>query len=307
MLVQLDKIPIKVIEQLMSRLSQTNHLDMNHAIFFYKLHPERLFKDKLHPEKLISVKTRLMQLYNLIETFHMGLATTLVQKGYAEPQDFLFHGDVLPKGIDIKVDLACRKSIVSAIKLWALPIVGIDDQSCIHQLQEIFRAYKYWFNPSRLIDVIMNLQEKPMKQNPGMLPSDALGKHMLNVFKSLSTSECLDLYGYFSNKDTNYLMKTLLLAQREQEISWLPKLDSSKKRALRRVYEALSCVMNVLCILLNERNIETQPYEHYLEDDKQLTPGRRNRQAVIRVIELYQHDDSQYNDKIDDLFKKLES
>lgn len=302
----LEQLNARRLQRMADLFAQKSHTDLINSILFYKLNPELLFEQKLHPEKLISVKSRVSQLYDFIEILHAALSRSLHQRGLPEPPDYLFHGDVLPPGIEIKVNPDCRELIFMAIKTWRVCATGADVKLEMDQLQEIFRAYKFWFNPCRLIDIVMNMQQRVLHQSPDLTPLYSLENYILSLYKNLSTTECLDLYGYFSNKDTNYLIRTLLLVQTDQELDWLPKLNLSETKSARHVYDVLTCVMNALRTTLKERQIETQPYKHNLKDKKSLTPGRRNRQAILRVITLYQQEERQLNARLEELFQRLE-
>ncbi|GGI83734.1 hypothetical protein [Legionella impletisoli] len=307
LLAQLNSLNDNQLTALSQAFAKSDYIDLIHAILFYKLHPENLFEQSLHPEKLISVKTRLTLLYDFIESFYQTLSQVLIHRGFPSHQDYLVHDDLLPYGIEIKADRNCHDLILNAIKTWKIKATLIESKVSLNQLHELFRAYKFWFNPNRLIDAIMNLQLKLMKQNPQQQPLDALYQYIMHLYQSMSTTECLDLYGYFSNKDSNYFIWTLILVKNGGQFEWLPELKESEREAIKHVYEAITCVMNALRAVLEERHIRTQPYKHDLNLSKTLTPGRRNREALLRIITLYGNEEIKPNDQIEQLFEQLES
>ncbi|WP_133130924.1 hypothetical protein [Legionella yabuuchiae] len=304
---QLNTVNDSQLRALSEVFAKQEFIDLINAILFYKLHPEDLFPQGIHPEKLVSVKTRLTLLYDFIESFYHTISQVLIHKGFPSHQDYLVHDDLLPHGIEIKADEHCRELILNAVKSWKINATRIDPKVSLNQLHEIFRAYKFWFNPNRLIDAIMNLEFKLAKQYSEQPPIDSLYQYIVHLYQSMSTTECLDLYGYFSNKDSNYFIWTLILVKQGGQFEWLPELKPSQYAAVLRVYEAISCVMNALREVLEERHIKTQSFKHDALPSKPLTPGRRNREALLRIITLYGSEEIKPNRQIEQLFKQLES
>lgn len=287
--------------------NQQGHVHLMSAVFFYKLFPQRLFQTALHPEKLVSVKSRLSLLYEVVEMLHQTLVQLLAQRGLHPMPDYLFHGEELPHGIEIVIDDDSREAIQSAIKSWRMNTKHINDcQPGMNHLDDMVRAYKFWFNPNRLIDAVMLLKQKISVSGAELVSDNTFYQQMQAVYCQLTTTECLDLYGYFANKDSCYLMRTLLVISEGHTLSWLPSLSQAEKSAIIHVYNALECVMNALRAELAARQISTAPYKRTLPARK-ITPGRRNRNAVTHIITLYSKQAVTMNTKLEQLFNAIEA
>ncbi|KTD22080.1 Uncharacterised protein [Legionella lansingensis] len=295
----------KEILQLAALFEQPNIILLINSIFFYKLYPDQLFKQVMHPEKLISVKTRLLMLHQFIERLHQAVTQTLKQRGIGEIHDYLFHEDELPQGIMIHADNNANL-IITALKEWRLSNINASDDFMIrNKLNDLFRAYKFWFNPNRLIDTVMTLQQLlvgDMRENYENYKKFSLD--MQALFHQLSTTECLDLYGYFANKDSSYLMRTLIAILEDQQISALAPPNQQQKEAIARVYKILDCVMEAIREELFNRHITTAPYSRH-SGHKPLMPGRRNLNAITRIMNVYGNSATFENKTIDALFKEI--
>lgn len=276
------------------------------CLFFYKLNPERLYKQLMHPEKLISAKARLGMLYAFIEFVHQSVIQILCQRGIHAEKDYLFHGDEIPQGIGVEEEQKCKELIVLAIKKWRLTHLFYPDEiKTFGKIDEIFRAYKFWFNPDRLIDAVMSLRAELAVSNLYNTEDTLYFTSRIRIlYKQVSTNQCIDLYGYFSNKDSCYLMRTLLAAFKGSEIDAGPLLSDGDKMAIEQVYISLDCMMNSLRDELQHRHISTAPYlrSHH----GKVAPGRRNLQALRRILELYQDDKKGRNLVLEQLFKELD-
>ena len=196
--------------------------------------------------------------------------------------------------------------ILEAIKSWHIKASTSCERLSVKQLQDLFSAYKFWFNPSHLIDAVMLLQQKQIKHTEQM-SQNGFYQHMRDLYRQLTTTECLDLYGYFSNKDSCYLMRTLLMIKKGGVVSWLPWLKQEETHAIHRVYDAIECVMSALRDELASRHIHTTPYQRDFKA-KNISPGRRNREAVIRIITLYANQMVvRTSARIEQLFTSLEN
>lgn len=276
------------------------------SIFFYKLNPDQLFKQSLHPEKLVSVKSRLIMLYHFIERLHQTIFHYLKQRGIGKMHDYLFHEDELPDGIIINAENNASL-IVTALKEWHLSKFGLSDDFMIrNKLTDLFRAYKFWFNPNRLIDTAMTLQQVLAGNVRDDENYTKFFIFMQGLFHQISTMECLDLYGYFANKDSRYLMRTLAALLKDQEVTGVARPTSKQKESLNRVYQTLNTIMEALREELRQRNIMTEPYPSD-NAHKILKPGHRNLNAIIRVMNLYCDSIVTENKTIDALFQEMGS
>lgn len=285
--------------------SELTHLV--NALFFYKLYPDKLFNELIHPEKLVSVRTRLSVLHHFIEVLEQNLYATALQHGLKPQVDYLFHGDELPHGILIDFSELYKELIQSAIKgLQVRPAMQDEDEVTLERIRDLRRAYKFWFNPSRLIDVVMVLQQRLVK---GLVTEEhyflAFHGTMVSFYSKLTTTECLDLYGYFSNHDTKYLLYTLFIINQGCFLDWLPILSPSEKKAITHVFQALKCVMEALREELKVRHISTDAYVYDLAKEHVET-GSRNREAIFRVIEIYGTETITTSETMEQLFSEIE-
>lgn len=276
------------------------------AIFFFKLYPEKLFSQKIHPEKVISVKQRLTVIYHFIEVLHQALAYVMARKGIPKGRDDLFHDEELPQGIEIDISEKHRLWVLAAVKSPLLNPSFQSERATTSHIENLIRAYKYWFNPNRLIDATMNIYQKSII-NPSTQTWEVYDGFIKGLYKSLDTSECLNLFGYLNNKDTNYLMRTLFILSEGGKSDWLPALSMADEEAIKFVYQVMDKLIRALIEELGQRCITTQPYEYDRRSKFSLNPGRRNRNAVLRIIRIYSKKNIKPNKKILELFKKIES
>ncbi|WED42520.1 hypothetical protein [Legionella cardiaca] len=300
---QVDDKEMLMLASLFERPEIT--LIINH-IFFYKLNPHQLFKQALHPEKLLSVKARLSMLHQFIESIHQTVLQALKQRGIGELHDYLFHGEEeLPQGITINIENETQHLIITALKEWRLPNIVLSEEIITKsKLNDFFRAYKFWFNPNRLIDTAMALRQQLGHCSESHESYKKFFQDMQDLFKQLATTECLDLYGYFANKDSCYLMRTLAAMLEDQKIAALPLATPQQKDTIARVYQVLDCVMEAVREELSNRSITTTPYARH-STHKPLKPGRRNINAITRIMNLYSGSIVLENQTLEQLFKEV--
>ncbi len=287
--------------------SEPEVVNLVNAVFFYKLYPDKLFNELIHPEKLVSVRMRLGLLHEFIEMLQQQLHHVVFQQELKSGIDFLFHGDELPKGIMIEEHEEFREIIQSAVKHLRVTFTPEkEEQATIERLHDLGRAYKYWFNPNRLIDAVMVLLQRLVKvESCGESNYSLFHDEMLILYQQLTTTECLDLYGYFANKDSRYLLYTLFSIDQGIVLDWLPSLTQSEKNAVGRVFRALQCVMEALRVELKNRHVTTEAYEYDL-GKPYLNARSRNREAVLRLIVIYGGETISINDSVEKLFEFIE-
>ena len=304
---QLLQLSDKELLSLYDAFVQEDYVALINCLFFYKLYPERLYSQFIHPEKLLSVKIRLGMLHAFIEFVHHSAILILGQRGIHAEKDYLFHGDEIPQGIGVEEEHKFQEMIAMAVKNWRLTQLFYPDEvKASDKINEIARAYKFWFNPDRLIDAVMSFRTELTGSNAYNAEDDSyFASQMHLLYQPVSTSQCIDLYGYFSNKDSCYLMRTLEASFEGEEIAALPVLTVSEKMAIRQVYMNLDCVMNALRDELQHRHISTAPYPRS-HHSKEVLPGRRNLQAVRRILDIYLDKQIERNLVLEKLFSEIE-
>ncbi|RUR16935.1 hypothetical protein ELY21_11810 [Legionella sp. km535] len=295
------------LQRALDFFSDPQLVNLVNAIFFYKLFPDKLFNELIHPEKLVSVRMRLGFLHEFIERLQQQLHQVSFQKGLKSGVDYLFHGDDLPQGILIEVDEDYREIIQLAVKnLKVKCSPENEEQVTSERLHDLGRAYKFWFNPNRLIDAVMVLQQRLVSDSVADEEQfSVFHQEMLYLYRQLTTTDCLDLYGYFANKDSRYLLYTLFTIIQDKKLDWLPPLTKSEKNAVASVFNALQCVMEALRVELKNRHVTTEPYVYDLEK-QYVQARRRNRDAVFRIIAIYGRDPVTISDSVEKLFDSIE-
>ncbi len=281
-----------------------NFIELVSAIFFYKIYPEKLFSTITPPEKLVSVRMRLGVLYYYIELMQQQLYSVALQSGLRPGIDHLLHGDDLPHGITLDINEGYKEVIQIAIKKLK---INFSLQNKKHEnldlIYDLKKAYKFWFSPHRLIDTVMLLRRNLI---PEQATSMEFKQEMLGLLAQLPTSDCLDLYGYFANNDSRYLLFTFFFIKEGGAFDWLPTLNSLEQKIIHDIFDALCSVMDSLRVELKNRRIITKPYA-YKQVKQNVQIGHRNRDAVLRVLAIYGIQSIYMDDEeIEQLFRIVE-
>lgn len=295
------------LELILNYLTESQSVDLINAIFFYKLYPDKLYNVALHPEKLVSIRARLGMVHRFIEMLQLHLLSLAKQFGLKLTVDHLFHGDNLPDGIVIEFGHEYQTIIQSAIKTIQLDFTSeSEEELMVERLHDLVHAYKFWFKPNRLIDASMVLQQYYITKKPNNVSVVAyFNQEMIVLFKQLSTTECLDLYGYFANNDSCDLMHTLYGLVQGQKFDWLPVLAEEEYSAIKWVFQGLEQVMEALRDELKNRHIITECYTYY-QPQQQVSSRRRNREAILRIMTLYRSRISKTNVHLEALFHLMD-
>lgn len=284
--------------------AQKQFIDLVNAIFFFKLYPDKLFNDTAYPEKLLSVQTRLAVLHYAIELMQEQLYNAALQNGLAPPIDYLLHGNELPQGTMIEVDNRFKTIIWAALKQLKITTFSPHKpQATLELLYNLRQAYKFWFNPNRLIDTAMVLRQAFFPRHSDM---DAFQQQMISLYRQLPTAECLDLYGYFANDDTRFLLYTFFAITQGGVFDWI-FMKEDEKKIIDEVFKTLSCVLESLRDELRNRHVLTDPYRYQLVLPHLPSIGYRNREAVRRVLAIYGSKGATSHDAIEELFRFVEA
>lgn len=288
-------------------ISEPRLVALVNSIFFYKLYPDKLFDELIHPEKLVSVRMRLGLLYEYIERLQKKLFRIAQQNGLKAGVDLFFHGEDLPQGIILEENEVFRELIQDAIKRLKVKFTPEnEEQATLERLHDLGRSYKFWFNPNRLIDAVMVLQQRLVKTEEQQGDNFSIfHREMLVLYRKLTTTECLDLYGYFANNDSRYLLYTLFTIIQGIPLDWLPSISCTEKNAVERVFLALQCVMETLREELKNRHVTTAAYVYDLAK-QQVQARRRNRDAVFRIIAIYGRNTITMSESVEQLFTAIE-
>lgn len=275
-------------------------------LFYYKFNPEQLFNEPIYAEKLISVRARLTMMHYFIERIHQVVGTNLSLRKIGDFKDYLFHGNEFPAGVSLEKDEEIKLFIYEAIKNWRVSyLANSSELDTLNKVNELFRVYKFWFNPNRLIDTCMALQRNFLSSDVKIENKKFVLKIQV-IYQPLTTTQCLDLYGYFTNKDSNYLMRILLALSKGAYIPSLGEETNKYKDLFEEIYHVLDAIMEALRNELLERKIQTNPYNRELSSSI-LKPGARNLKAIKRIIELYaDSNNKKQSEDLDNLFNIVE-
>jgi hypothetical protein len=278
-------------------------IQLINALFYYKLYPEKLYDEVVHPEKLVSIRFKLGLLHQNIEILQQQLYRTALQHGLKPEIDCLVHNDDLPEGVMLEINELCIGLIKDAVQLLNT-CNPLKHQVLVPKMSHLLSAYKYSFNPIRLIDTAMHIRHLIEKNQQGA--SLTLYDGIIGLYRDLTTSQCLDLYGYFANNDTRYLLNALHLVINESpSLTWLPSLTKRELNAVELVNETIHQLMDALRAELKNRLINTERYKDKLEK-KMSNIRTRNRQAVLRVIDSYGLRTKSVNSTLEQLFIEVE-
>lgn len=282
------------------------HADTAHFMFhiyYYKLFPNQLLFHSGHPDFLISLDKRLSFLYQKIEQFIQTFTEYSKSMNLTTPKDFLCHGNQLPKGITLRSKEAYRQLIIEGLKKLNRKVTITEQAPTAEIIDTIFRAYQFWFNPSRLLDAVFMLC-KQINLSFEQPNESALFNHMVNSFKTLETEACIYLYGYFGNNDTKYLLRILHYIKLGGNLAKLPVITDKQRQLIDFLYHALTQVIDALSEALNHKQIPCDPIS-VSQSSKPPSPSKRNLQAILHVIATYT--DTKFSpSSLESLFAELE-
>lgn len=261
------------------------------ALCFYKSFPEHLVP-KASIERVISYQLKLERLHALFLHLRQQLFDVLALHELKARVDLWCPSKTWPAGIQFQMQAPYQALIVNALKLFKISELACSEQSGrTPLLYEFIHAYKFNFNPRRLIDLMMVLEQQ--------LKDD---EALLHLYQQLSTADCFDLYGYFSNRDSRALLQSL---QQSTLLTWQPELCASKRRLLHQAYTRLQFIMEGVRHELRSRGLESSPYPSFVNSED-FVLSEENRQAILHLLAVYQVPDPAGSRCLEQLFQVLE-
>lgn len=267
------------LESCMMFFDSLEFANLANALFFYKLFPNQLEKNA-HPEKLISLHLRLNYLHLKLLFVRQKLHDKAAVHGLKSGLDYFCSNNELPAGLSFQINPFYQSVIEEAVKLLKLPLknsVATSNDTLF--IDKLFAVYKFSFNPNRLIDIAMSLE-------PLFDDKKNLADYVCSRYQALSTRECIDLYGYFINKETRYFLYTFILTLQETT-SFLPSLSEKQKTLIQKCFSIIQGIMEHLRVELKNRSIITEPYPSELPN-KKIEIRKRNKLALLRIIDVYE-------------------
>lgn len=295
------------LKQLARAFNSKEYAAVINTVFYLRFHPAELLTEPYEPEALLQIKHQLDDLHEHIHRLFHTLESLCYERCHLKLADYLYHGSELPTGIAFIARNEHLEVIKTVLKNYPLDF-NINVPSTMHNpVQDFLRAYKFWFNPNRLIDSIMGLWSSTIEETSSQQQSfEPFSKKVHQYYQKLSTSECIDLFGYFTNKDSQYLMRCLQTAASDKECDLLPIRNSQDKKLIALVAKLFSISIEGLYTELNARNLQTtRPYSA-TDKPKKFQPGKRNLKAVTHIIKHYSTIEHQKNSMLENLFNTME-
>jgi hypothetical protein len=179
-------------------------------------------------------------------------------------------------------------------------------QQDIDQLYNMKRACKFWFNPNRLIDTVMVLQQSLVKES--LSEEDKLAtffEALMVLYSRLSIKERSNLYGYVASKEMYSLLYMLYNIIEGNSLEWLPKMTPYEINAVARVFHALKCMLDALRNTLKIKQAVPNGYlPNRVKDSMQVKTY--SREVVFRIITLYGAKPLHLNNAVEELFDVIE-
>ncbi|WP_392538707.1 hypothetical protein [Legionella sp. 227] len=302
-----DEWNVEQLQMVLEYFSNPEFAALVNAIFFYKFYPDKLFTDVIHPEKLISVQMRLGVLHHYIESIQQQLYRVALKNDLTPTVDYFLHNEEPPQGILIEINEEHRQLIQAAVKKLRVNVsLSQEKPEASDWLHDLKRAYKFSFNPNRLIDAVMMLQQNLLSEVIEQEQRAVIFREkMVILYHQCSSAECLDLYGFFANEDTCCLLYTFYKIVQGSTFDWLPILNTEERITVLKVFDALCCVLEALRIELKNRHLLAATYRYDLANPN-IDVGDRNRDAVFRVIRIYQQTPITPDNVIEQLFQSIE-
>ncbi|HCA90004.1 MAG: hypothetical protein CMF38_02645 [Legionellaceae bacterium] len=298
---QIEKLNTTDLLYLNNLFVNLKYVDFINSLYFFKTKPHFLCVNNCSVEQLLAIKNKLSCLYIFIELIQKSTSKVITQRGLVENQDYLFHGEEIQDGIEVSIFLSYRSVILSVLDnyKWYTPIVSeiAPSESAVNQL---LKVYTFWFNPSYLVDIAIFFRQKSFENKLN------LSNYMLKIFKSLSTTTCLSLYGHFANNHTVKFLRLLKATYLSRNN--LPFLPCSKIqiKAVKHVFFIINSIMQAVRTALIKRHIKTQNYRYMRISPKEVLSGKRNCQAIERILTFYCPRILQKNKSLNELFFMLE-
>lgn len=296
---QLLMLSDKECLHLYHQFSQVENMGLLQSL--YQLHKQEKIAhvESFNKSDELNLRRKLNLLYLFIKQMHKTIIQSLQQHGFNPLYDSLFSVcGVSKEPVSVQTELL----LIQLVDRWNITsFTFADDNMQRQQLAGLLKAYKYWFNPNMLIDATMHLYQRYAlgQEEPNF------SQQLIYLYQHLLTSECQDLYGYFSNNDTRYMMRTLYAAGKGITIRGLPDLNNKQRTTVMVVHDALKTIMLTLLEELKNRHFYWASYSEY-PNNTILRPGGRILQAIMRITSLYNLESEQHENRtLEQLFAQL--
>ncbi|MCC5792202.1 MAG: hypothetical protein JJT82_06280 [Legionellaceae bacterium] len=257
------------------------------SLFYYKLHPEDLVTPSSSSEEQLQYRKQLTDLYAQIERLFQALQHEFIQRYRLQLPDHLYHGDELPPAVSFQPAKEHAAILRSLLSHYPESDTVTEAAPLANPVLDLLRAYKFWFNPIRLINAVMAIWMASHQQGQSLESNQSLfRKQLTSWFQHASTSLCIDLFGYFTNKDTRYLLRTLEYAANGRQDASLPQFSPAEKEQIAVVHALICAMIDIVQEELQNRNITTELPPPPV-GKKAFTPGKRNLQALTHICNYY--------------------
>lgn len=287
---------------LYQQFTKSEFIELCHAIYIYQTRIGDLI-ECTNFENVIKSQQILAKLYQFIETLYQLIVQRLHSYGFGAGQDYLIHGNLLPLEVNVQVNLPTTRMLREFLQAVDLSMERIDLP--ILFIEDILLCYKYWFKPKRLIDLCVSLYYHLTGQRFLNKEIADFSNALSIVFGQISTTLGLELYGYFSNKDTKYLLRTLYAASVGNNILGFSAISSAEKELFARIYSLLQAFITGLIAELSNRHLVISPID--FDKKKAVVPGKRNLMVLQHILNLYKHEQGYRNEKLEGAFQLMEN
>lgn len=297
---------IENLPQYIAFFSHEKMVTLNTQLFLSCQDSSVLIHEETHSSKLISISNRVELLHLALSELYRAFKLIAVQHLIACSQDWLKPSTKLPKGIAIELIDSFRDEILAVIKQ-VNAVSSIGDQFYSNKYNDMIGSFVFWFNPKRYIDSVLaiytqlTIEQQPMNNQQAL---NLLVDFFRQKYQTLSTEECINLYGYYSNKGLNYLLQTLFAITEGKDFDWMEKISHADKLVLQHVFDLCRVLMEELRQELTNRAMNTRPYS-YSKSKEKISPRRRIQECIHHILTVYQAP-SFSNKNLDQLFEQFE-
>ena len=277
------------------------------SIFYFKLHPEELLKQGYSADQLLHTKKQLEDLHDNVKRLFCALKHSCWERCQLRIPEYIFQGSELPEGMHFVGRSDHARSLARLLHQYPLELPQNAEIILQNPIHNILRAFKFWFNPSRLVDAIIgiwNTNEVQSMENGKKLQK--FSSIMQHYYQGISTSECINIFGYLSNKSSQYFIRSLHAAANNSAPGILPTCSSQDKKTIQLVASLFMALLRLIQEELHARNITTKTVDLTKKNKYTFQPGKRNVQAITHILLHYSTIEHPCNKTLESLFDTIE-
>lgn len=277
------------------------------SVFYFKLYPAELLNPGYSAPQLLMTKKLLEDLHDNAKRLFRAVKHSAAERCQLRIFDYIFQGLELPEGMRFVARADHAHSIKKVLSDYPIKVPADTAVIVQNPMHALLRAYKFWFNPNRLIDAMMGMwNSSTAPANERKTPLRLFSCSLQRYYQALSTSECIDLFGYFSNKSSQYFYRCLQAAIDNSAPEALPPCSAQDKKIIRLIATLFLTLVQQLQKELQARNISTDALVINSARKPRFLPGKRNRRAIEHIIARYSTIEHRPNQTLEALFNTIE-